>query len=292
VVTGWGYSLVNPSTAKGVFESFPPARRATAMGIKQTGVPLGGIIAATLGAFATAGDWHWVTLVVAGITVAGFAVCLLIVEKPRPADVPVSKSRFGRLGEVVKDMNFTRFVLSNVLYSVGQQNFFAYLTLFLREAGQASQEFAGLCYGVAQAASVVGRLGWGTISDFLFKGRRKGLTVAIGIAGAVLLAALATTNPRAAASVAFGLSLLLGLTVASYASLMQTMGVECVEPRLVGSATGYNLVGTYVGSIGGPPLFGWIVDVTGQFVSGWYLCAGLVAIGVALLVFGFRERGL
>ena len=292
VTTGWGYSLINPSTAKGVFESFPPARRATAMGIKQTGVPLGGVIAALLGAFATAGAWHWITVAVAGITVAGAALCLLIVEKPRPRPKTVSSSRFGTLGEVVKDLNFGRFVLSNTMYSIGQQNFFAYLTLFIREAAQASQEFAGLCYGAAQTASVLGRLGWGTLSDFLFKGRRKGLTVAIGMASVILLTAMALIDPRAGAAVAIALSLLLGVTVASYAPLMQTMAVECVETRLVGSATGYNLVGTYVGSIGGPPLFGWIVDITGQFVSGWYLCAALVACGVAILVFGFRERGV
>lgn len=292
IVTGWGYSLVNPSTAKGVFESFPPSRRGTAMGIKQTGVPLGGVVAAMLGAFATVGAWHWITVIVAGITVAGALLCILIVEKPRPQEKTVSNSRFGRLGEVAKDLNFGRFVMSNMLYNIGQQNFFAYLTLFLREAGQASQEFAGLCYGAAQASSVVGRLGWGTISDFLFKGRRKALTVAIGIVAALLLAAMVMISPGAGVAVALGLSLLLGVTVASYAPLMQTMAVECVEPRLVGSATGYTLVGTYVGSIGGPPLFGWAIDMTGQFVSGWYLCAGLVAAGVLILVFGFRERGV
>lgn len=291
VMTGWGYSLINPSTAKGVFESFPPERRATAMGIKQTGVPLGGVFAAMLGAFATVGAWHWITVIVAAITVAGIVLCLLIVEKPRPREKTLSTSRFGTLGEVVKDLNFSRFVLSNMLFNVGQQNFFSYLTLFIREAAQASQEFAGMCYGAAQTASVAGRLGWGTISDFLFQGRRKGLTVVIGIASAILLASMVLISPRAGVMIAVSLSLLLGVTIAAYAPLMQTMAVECVQPRLVGSATGYTLVGTYVGSIGGPPLFGWIVDVTGQFVSGWFLCAGLVAGGVAVLVLGFRERG-
>ena len=292
VMTGWGYSIVNPATAKGVFEMFPPARRATAMGIKQTGVPLGGVISASLGAFASAGAWHWITIVVAVMTVLGGAVCLLIVEKPRPRMATTSRSRFGTLGEVAKDFNFGRFVLSNMMFNVGQNNFFSYLTLFVREAAQVSQEFAGLCYGIAQTASVIGRLGWGTISDFLFKGRRKALTVAIGIASVILLATMAAIEPRAGMVLAVALSGLLGLTIASYAPLMQTMAVEAVPPRLAGSATGYTLVGTYVGSISGPPLFGWVVDITGLFDSGWYLCAVLVAIGVAMLVFGFRERGL
>lgn len=292
VVTGWGYSIVNPSTAKGVFESFPPSRRGTAMGIKQTGVPLGGVIAATLGAFANAGAWHWITVAVAALTVAGGAACLLIVEKPKPRVRAVSRSRFGTLGEVAKDFNFGRFVLSNMLFNVGQNNFFSYLTLFVREAAQVSQELAGACYGIAQTASVVGRLGWGTISDFLFKGRRKKITVAIGASAAVFLATMAAIEPRAGMAIAIALSVLLGLTIASYAPLMQTMAVEGVQPRLVGSATGYNLVGTYIGSIAGPPLFGWVVDITGQFDSGWYMCAALVGVGVLMLAFGFRERGL
>lgn len=292
VVTGWGYSIVNPATAKGVFESFPPSRRGTAMGIKQTGVPLGGVIAATLGAFATGGAWHWITVVVAALTVAGGAACLLIVEKPKPRVKAVSRSRFGTLGEVAKDFNFGRFVLSNMMFNVGQNNFFAYLTLFVREAAQVSQELAGACYGIAQTASVVGRLGWGAISDFLFKGRRKRLTVAIGASAAVFLATMAAIEPRAGMTVAVALSVLLGLTIASYAPLMQTMAVEGVQPRLVGSATGYNLVGTYIGSIAGPPLFGWVVDITGMFDSGWYMCAALVGVGVLMLAFGFRERGL
>lgn len=292
LMTGWGYSIVNPATAKGVFEAFPPSRRATAMGIKQTGVPLGGVISATLGAFATPGAWHWITVIVAGITVLGAGLCFLIVEKPQPREAPAGRSRFGAMGDVLKDWNFVRFVLCNSMFNVGQNNFFSYLTLFVREAAQVSQELAGLCYGMAQTASVIGRTGWGAISDFLFKGRRKALTVAIGTAAAILLASMAAIEPRAGIVLAAALALLLGLTVASYAPLMQTMAVECVPPRLAGSATGFTLVGTHVGSIVGPPLFGWVVDVTGLFDSGWYLCAGVVALGVTILIFGFRERGI
>ena len=46
VVMGFGYSIVNPATAKGVLEWFPIRRRATAMGVKQTGVRIGGVLAA------------------------------------------------------------------------------------------------------------------------------------------------------------------------------------------------------------------------------------------------------
>ena len=46
VVAGFGFSVLNPSTGKAVIEWFPPRRRGFAMGIKQTGLTLGGLIAA------------------------------------------------------------------------------------------------------------------------------------------------------------------------------------------------------------------------------------------------------
>ena len=98
---------------------------------------------------------------------------------------------------MIRDFNFGRFVAVNALYNIGQQNFFAYLTLFMREAVQVSQEAAGLCYGAAQASSVLGRLGWGAVTDFLLKRRRKVLTIAIGVAAALFLTALGTIDARA-----------------------------------------------------------------------------------------------
>ena len=188
-------------------------------------------------------------------------------------------------------MNFGRFVLTNFLYNFGQASFFAYLTLFIRQSAQASQEVAGLCYGVAQIFSVAARLGWGAVSDFLFKGRRKALTLALGASAAAFLTTMILVGPGWGIALGIGLSAALGATIASYAPLMQTMATEAVQPRLTGSAVGYNMVGTSMGSIVGPPVFGAIVDLTGAFESGWLLCAGLVTLGVIIMATGFRERG-
>jgi predicted MFS family arabinose efflux permease len=291
LMTGWGYAIVNPATAKGVFDSFPPERRATAMGIKQTGVPIGGVTAAAIGSFATAGGWPLITTGVAIATIAGGLCCLAIVERPKPRPSGAAAARSGTLRDVIRDMNFGRFVLANFLYNFGQASFFAYLTLFIRQSAQASQEVAGLCYGVAQIFSVAARLGWGAVSDFLFKGQRKALTVSLGLAAAVFLAAMTQVAPGWGLTLGIGLSAALGLTIASYAPLMQTMSTEAVPRHLTGSAVGYNMVGTSMGSIVGPPVFGAAIDYTGAFESGWLLCSVLVAAGVALLAFGFRERG-
>lgn len=291
LMTGWGYSIVNPATAKGVFDSFPPERRATAMGIKQTGVPIGGVTAALLGSFATADGWPLITAGVAVATVAGGLLCLAIVERPKFRRTDDPAKRTSTLREVLGDFNFGRFVLANFLYNFGQASFFAYLTLFLRQAAHASQELASLGYGVAQIFSVAARLGWGAVSDFLFNGRRKAITLALGATAAALLTTMILVGPGWGIAFGIGLSAALGATIASYAPLMQTMATEAVQPRLTGSAIGYNMVGTSMGSIVGPPVFGAVVDLTSAFESGWLLCAGLVTLGVIVMATGFQERG-
>lgn len=287
LMMGSGYSFTNPSTAKGVFDWFPPRRRATAMGAKQTGVPIGGVVAAGLGALAATVDWRLILGCVVLLTLLFGVACLVLVE--RQDDAPSERpSPFSGLRELLGDMNYGRFVLSNLLYNFGQGNFFAFLTLFIRDAAQASQEFASLCLGVAQATSAAARFGWGVVSDTFMKGRRKGLVVGIGIVSAALL----VTMPLVTAGWPVAAILLivagLGITVASYAGLMQTMSVEAVEPRLTGSAVGYNGISTHLGAIVGAPAFGAIVDATGSYDGGWLLTGAVVAVGVLVIGFGFK----
>ena len=289
LLMGSGYSFTNPSTAKGVFDWFPQRRRATAMGAKQTGVPLGGVIAAGLGALVATADWRVLLGFVAVLTIIFGVVCLSLVTRPSEETAPRAKPFVG-LVELLRDGNYGRFVLSNLLYNFGQGNFFGFLTLFVREAARGSQELAALSLGIAQATSAVARFGWGAVSDAMFRGRRKGLVIGIGIASVVLLAAMPLVGgwPGLAMMIVIAG---LGITVASYAGLMQTMSVEAVEPRLTGSAVGYNGICTHMGAIIGPPAFGAIVDTTGSYTVGWMMTAGVVAVGVLMLGFGFRPGG-
>ncbi|MED5573684.1 MAG: hypothetical protein VX955_06040, partial [Pseudomonadota bacterium] len=83
----------------------------------------------------------------------------------------------------------------------------------------------------------------------------------------------------------------LGITVASYAGLMQTLSVEAVEPHQTGSAVGYNGICAHKGAIVGPPVFGAIVDATGSYSGGWFVTAAIFGCGALLIGLGFREGG-
>ena len=75
---GIGYSMVNPATGRGVLAWYPSERRGTAMGIKQFGVPLGGVFAAGNGALATLIDWQSLMWGIAGVILFNGILCFYL----------------------------------------------------------------------------------------------------------------------------------------------------------------------------------------------------------------------
>ena len=147
-----------------------------------------------------------------------------------------------------------------------------------------------MALGLAQASSAVGRIGWGELSDTVFKGRRKGLTALICLAASVFFVVMFAVGSAWGAVGGITIAMLLGFTIASWASLMQTIAVESVAPEHSGSSIGYTTIGTASGAMIGPPLFGAVIDATGSFAEGWLVTAAIVAAGAVLLYYGFSEK--
>ena len=285
---GIGYSMVNPATGRGVLAWYPSERRGTAMGIKQFGVPLGGVFAAGNGALATLIDWQSLMWGIAGVILFNGILCfyLLLFFKPRTEDRP---SMMANIRTVMKDTNVNIFALSGGLINTGQTNFFAFLTLFLRDVAGASQPMAGFAMGLAQTTSAVARLGWGAIGDKFFLGRRKVLMAWICGSAALLLVMMVWVGPGWGLWYGLGLVGLLGITIASFAPVAQAISAEMVIPELAGSAMGYNMTGVHIGSMVAPPIFGAVVDWSGGYAGGWLVTALFVALGTGLMIFKFRE---
>ena len=285
---GLGYSMNNPSTARGVFDWFPPERRGAAMGIKQVGVPAGGIIAAGNGALVTLVHWQDIMLGIAAAIALNGIFCLYLMRFHPAIPAGQQKNPLAHISEVLRDPNANIFSFANGLLNVGQTNFFGFLTLFLTEVARASQPVAGLAMGLAQTASFFARIYFGALSD-KFVGRRVVLCNWICGTAAVFLAAMIWVSPGWGLWYAMALVLILGVTIASFAPVGQAIAVEMVDPRLAASAVGYSMVGVHMGGMMGPVIFGYVVDTWGGYNNAWLVTAGLVAIGVGLLTFKFRE---
>ena len=294
-VLGVGYCFVNPSTSKAVFQLIPPARRATAMGIKQSGVPVGGVLGATVGGLAGTYDWRWLMAAV-GLTACAFAASALLL--PRGHQGPGIRAGGMRqyivnMRAVVADRNITAFSVASGFYQSAQFNFFGYITLFAREAMLASQPLAAACLGIAQVASAFGRMSWGALSDFAFRGRRRPVLIMIASIAAVALMALAAMTENWGVIILIPITIILGLTVAGHVALIQTVVVETANPVYTATSVAYNRLFVSLGASIGPPLFGATVDATGGYGAGWLFTAGLVLVAtVQVLPVGDFIAGL
>ena len=123
---------------------------------------------------------------------------------------------------VLADRNLNVFNVGVGFYQAAQYSFLSYITLFMREAVQASQPLAAACLGIAQGASAVGRLGWGAVSDLAFGARRKPVLVLMGSAGVVSFVALAFVSPGWIV-LAIALTVVIGLTVLAFGTTMWTV---------------------------------------------------------------------
>ena len=213
---GVGYALVNPATGRAVLFLFPQTLRATAMGIKQSGVPLGGLVAAAVGALAVVLGWQGVLWLIAAVTAVFLAAtCIFLPDEGGHGDALSVRRAFADLGTVLRNRNLTLLIILGGGYNMAQSAFFTYLTLFLRDVAQASLPVASLCLGLAHGGSVIGRVSWGMVSDRLFGGRRKVVIVLIGLTGAAALSAMPAAGLGPVLAVGAPLAIVCGLTIAA-----------------------------------------------------------------------------
>jgi predicted MFS family arabinose efflux permease len=270
---GFGYVLVNPATARGVLAWFDPRHRATAMGVKQTGVPIGAVVIAMAAALVE--DWRVFAAILA-VSMLLMTAAFLRLEKE-----VTSRTRSTLMRDLMKAFNHRRLTavtLATGLYTAAFGAVLAYFVTFSYEVVHVSLATASLFLALVQAAAAVGRIAWGVAGDRLpGNGRVTGL-LACGLVGAASIAALPFVDSATGMTVA---ALMIGLTVGGFASLAQTLAVESVDRSLAGAAIGYNMLLVTVGLMLGPALFALVLSHAGYGAS-WNGVA-LAMLGGALL---------
>ena len=291
LLSGVGYSGVNPATTKGVMRWFPPQGRATAMGIKQTGIPLGGILASsTLPALALAFGWRVSVILVSVATLLSIlAIRVCIPLAPSLQDQP-SRMRWALLQEVLSNRSILALSIMGIFLAGAQLAIITHLVLFLKKEYLFSTVLAGLLLALVQAGGIVGRIGWGLVSDFLAGGRRKSILMIIGIIAVLQLFLLGRIGPDIPSSLLVLFIALLGSTTVGYHGVLFGLMGEIVRKEVVGLATGFSLTITFLGVVLYPPLFGHVVDRLGSYSPAWDMLALSWIAALFILFFSVQER--
>ncbi len=284
VLYGVGNGFALPPTTRAIVEWFPTRRRGVAMGIKQTGVALAGMICGLIvPPLGEAVGWRGTTLVLGVLTVvAGIISWVLYRERP---DDPSAGPRPARPGLSTVIRNRSLLLLSGVtfLYAGVQLSLAGFMVLFLTEKVGMSIVEAGAMLALAQAGGIVGRIGWGVVSDVLFGGRRKIVMAIFSVMAAVSSVVLAMTGPETPRAVLLITLVVAGVSAIGWNGINMLFVAEIAGRQASATAAGLNLTCSYLGIMVGPPIFGYLVDMTGSYATAFLVGAAASLASLLLL---------
>jgi MFS family permease len=280
---GIGAAFQTPAGSKTVMLWFPIEQRGMAMGVRQTGIPLGGALAAALlPAIALAAGWR---VAVASGGLACFASAALSQFAYQATDIAAPTTAHHRLPRFADFL--TRDVvllgLSGALATLGQFTLITYLAIYLKETQDIAVTTSASLLVVAQIAGAAGRVLWGVASDKLFARRRRPalmVPIALSALGALALGCLPHGTP---------LWLIATLvTIQAFCALgwhgnWIALVAEIAGPERQGRTVGVAMSIMYPGIIVLPPLFGLYVDRSHSWPGAWSGLAVVLIMATALL---------
>ena len=279
------YSTAMPGTNKAVYDSIPPGRQNTAMGIKQVGVTGGSGISALL-VTGLAGYLFWQAgfLIAAGV---GLVVAVVFGVLYRGAGGG-STSRPDLRG-LAGNRPYVLLVVAGLFLGAALFTTTGYTVLYVEESVGASVAFAGTVLAIVQLFGSGGRLLGGWLSDHLPgepQTRIGAILLVQTVASAALFLVVARTSTEATAAVAFAA---LGFFVLGFTGVYYSVMATLVPAEQMGSATAGCQVALTSGALFAPPAFGYLAD-TATYRASWTLLAGVCLVAAVLVVAVIRAE--
>lgn len=241
-LAGLGMGFLMPSTTKAVLEWFPVKERATAMGLKQTAVNLGGIITATtLPTVAIVYGWRYGFLAIGIIAIVIGIVSFIFYRQPVRSDHPMSSIPVVAnppVREVFLNRDIWVLIATGVCLAVVEFSAIAYFVLYLNEALLISLVTAGFFLAVLEAGGAFGKPLSGLISDRIFGGSRKKVYLLICLSAFILCLAFAFLGQGTPSWLLLALSLILGFVAVGWGGLHLTLIGEFAGKESAGIVSG------------------------------------------------------
>jgi len=292
MLAGAGYGVLNPTTTKAGMAWFPPRQRATVVGLKQVGLPFGGAVGAlVMPPLALAFGWR--TAVAFAAAVVGALALLtwaLYRDLPEPAAAGPAPERTG-FWAVMRNRDLWLVGVSTLIFAGVQTVFLSFLVLYLRDVVQIALVVAAKYLVAAQCGGVVGRIGFGLLSDRLFGGRRRIVLAIAGMGSIACALLLSTTAPGAGPWRLVPLAASIGCFGVGWNGVQHTLMAELAGVRAAGTAVGLGLAISSLGVTVCPPIFGLVVERVGGFGAAWLSLAASMVLGLLLLI-PVRERAM
>jgi predicted MFS family arabinose efflux permease len=288
-----GYGPITPASSHLLARTTPKAQMSLVFSIKQTGVPLGSMLAgAIVPPLALLIDWQLSMWVVAALCLACAGVSQSLraeLDSDRQADLRI---RWGSLIEPIRMVLAHRALLTmascSFMFSMVQLSLTTYLVTFLHDDLSYGLVAAGLALSVTQLGGIGGRVAWGYVADRWLGARAMLLLLASMMAVCALGSAFLTTDTPHGVVIA--------LLVCFGASAIGWNGVYLAEvarrapPGMASMATGGTLAFTFLGVVLGPPMFGALSGLFGTYRAGFVGLMVMASVSGTVLYWSQRPR--
>ena len=280
---GLGNGMQNPAGSAAVMRWFPQSQRGFAMGIRQTGVPIGGILAAGVAPI-LALHYGWRSAYLAGGVLSVIGAVLIIVayfDPPRKQSAGAAAMR--SFCDLARDPQLLRLALIFNCQVFTQMAATTYFVLFLHETFGASVVTAGALFVIVNVAAMFARIGWGLVSDRRFQGKRRPvlvIIVALTVCSTLCAALIPSHTPLWLVGV---LAVLFGISAFAWTGILGTLVIEIVGAESAGTAISLVQGLSMPATLLAPPLFGLLADVTGSYRISWLVLTIIGMIGLVTL---------
>jgi predicted MFS family arabinose efflux permease len=292
VSIGAAYGLTNPAASHMLFRFAPRNRQNIVFALKQTGVPLGGILAALLlPQLARAYGWQAAIGMTAAL-MAVVAVPLMVVRRSLDDDRDPAASLgaggvLSGIRLVLGSRRLRALAIMGWAYASAQFCLFTFLiTMLVKDMGWGLVA-AGGAATVMQVGGVIGRLAWSLLADVI--GRGVAILVAIGLGSATFSVALAFATPGWPVWLLSLLVFGFGFCLVGWNGLWLAEVARAAGPGEVGLATGGVLAFTFFGIVLGPATFATVYRAVGSYAFTYGIFSVYALFGAVILILSLRR---
>jgi MFS family permease len=292
VLIGIGNGALNPAGSRILARHSPPRWLPFVFSLKQTGTPLGGMLAGLLlPALMAFYDWRIAVLALAAIPlVIAFALQPIrnrLDDDRDPAHAIGLAGVATSLRVIVASRPLATLALAGYLYTFVQMAVLSYVVIYLEEGHGFSTEFAGAVFAIIHGSAIPARIAWGAIA-----GRFVSSWLLLGLIGVIMsggILALGAFDPAWPFWLTALVAVMLGASANGVLGLLLAEFARLAPPDKVGEAAGGGQFFLYFGIVSGPPAFGAAVEFGGGYTGAFHLLAAVSLAAACCLLLTTRH---
>ena len=292
LLIGLGYGPITPASSQILARTTPADRMALVFSIKQTGVPLGAMMAgAIVPSIMLAFNWQWTMVMVAIACVLSALLAQPLrqeLDELRQANLPFQMSALtSPIRMVLGHRPLATMAACSFMFSMVQMSLTTYLVTYLHDDLSYGLVSAGLLLSVTQMGGMGGRILWGFVAD-KWLGAQKTLAL---LAALMALSSL-TTALFLPVLPLWGIWMVLivyGASAIGWNGVYLSEVARQAPEGKASVATGGTLTFTFLGVVIGPPIFGALSTAFGSYRAG-FLALVVTSSLCAWVLFRLRHK--